>query len=123
MVSFFSEITRADVTPEFDGGYIKTSSDKLIEMKSQHCRSNYRRIGYIMHLEGETKIDQSNLKGFIVQGPYNFAYVSLHPIEFGRLGLEFTVEMVWILRNEIECRSKQVSNNSYYFQPRNKLGP
>lgn len=122
VASFFSGITRAEVTPEFDGGYIKTSSGKLIEMRSQHCRSNYRRIGYIKNLEGRTNnIDQSNLKGFIVQGPYNFAHVTLHPIRFGKLGLTYSTEMVWIFGNEIECRSKQVSNNSYYFQPRNKL--
>ncbi|MFA5924667.1 MAG: hypothetical protein WC856_25840 [Methylococcaceae bacterium] len=134
-----------NAVPEFDGGYIITSSEKIINVKEVQSYTtklvegesvqimallNQPSLYYIIDKTSTVKLKQNQLKGFAIKGKYKFDDFSLHPLlskDVSKLGFFENKgpggknKPFYHPGNKLELQSKSTGMDSYYYQSKEPL--
>jgi hypothetical protein len=133
--------------PDFDGGYIKTSSSTFIEMDSKPryktklvtdviSKARIKRMPYTYYVLNKngaaiSSLDQFN--GIAIKGPYKFESLSLHKLVEKEItdktelienrGPAKKGNTIYVIDDSFKLRKKSLESDVYYFTPREKLSP
>ena len=133
--------------PDYDGGYIKTSTSTFIEMESKQIyktkivndvisKARIKRMPYSYYVSNKngaaiSSLDQFN--GIAIKGPYNFESLSLHKIIekditnktelIENMGPAKKGNTIYVIGDSFMLRKKSLDRDVYYFTPREKLSP
>jgi len=147
MSKFNSAPTELDKNglPDFDGGYIKTSTSTFIEMESKQIyktkivndvisKARIKRMPYSYYVSNKngaaiSSLDQFN--GIAIKGPYKFESLSLHKLVkkditnktelIENKGPAKKGNTIYVIGDSFMLRKKSLDRDVYYFTPREKL--
>lgn len=108
-----------EAIPEFDGGYLKTVDSEYVEVTAKRVETNvFETIHFVRDKAGMITLSTEEFKGIFIQGRHKFELFSLHPL----LRKISSDNVIYYAPGEkIETRSKFISDNANYFQPREEL--
>ena len=133
--------------PNFDGGYIRTSSSTFIEMESKPryktklvtdviSKARISRMpysSYVLNKNGAAISSLDQFNGIAIKGPYKFESLSLHKlIEKEIINKTKLIEnkgpakkgdTIYVIGDSFMLRKKSLDRDVYYFTPREKLSP